>query len=266
MDLRLDADPERLYARLYDGRGVGWAGELDLYRRLALAEGCVGPDGRPVLEIACGTGRVALDLAARGSRVTGLDLSADMIDAARSKTVGDGPRWCVADMRDFELEERFGLALIPGHSFQFMLTADDQVAALRRTRDHLLPGGLLCVHLDHPEIDWLGALPAAPGEPKRGKPLVDPASGQTYRLAYSWTYERATQTATAHLAWERLGSTGDALDRIEMPPMPLHVVGRVEMEHALRRAGFEVEALYGDFDGGAFLDSSSEMIWLARRV
>jgi SAM-dependent methyltransferase len=261
----LDPDPERLYARLYDARGIGWAGELDLYRRLAVAEGCVGPEGRGVLEVACGTGRVALELAADGSRVTGIDLSADMLDIARSKTVGDDPRWSVADMRDFELGERFGLALIPGHSFQFMLTADEQVAALRRIHDHLLPGGLLCVHIDHPGIDWLGSLPAVPGEPEVGRPVVDPATGQRYRLAYMWTYERATQTATAHLRWERLGPTGDVLGRLEMRPMPLHVVGRVEMEHALRRAGFEVEVLLGDFDGGAFGDSSPEMIWLARR-
>jgi SAM-dependent methyltransferase len=257
--------PEQWYARLYDARGIGWVGELELYRRLASAEGCVGPDGRGVLEVACGTGRVALDLAARGSRVSGVDLSADMIEIARAKSHGDNPTWCVGDMRSFDVGERFGLVLIPGHSFQFMLSADDQVATLRRIHDHCLPDGLLCVHIDHPEIDWLGSLPTVPGEQERDQPIIDPVSGERYRLARSWTYERATQTATAYLTWEQLEPGDDVIARIQMPPMPQHVVGRTEMEHALRRSGFTIEALYGDFNHGPFVGSSSEMIWLGRR-
>ena len=258
------AEPERLYARLYDARRIGWTGELELYRRLAAAEAGAGAGGAGVLEVACGTGRVALDLATHGSRVTGFDVSPDMIEIAREKTTGQNPRWLVADMRSFALAERFGLALVPGHAFQFMLTADDQAAALRGIREHLAPLGLLVVHLDHPKIDWLGSLPATGGEPELGRAIVDPATGERYRLSCAWTYERATQTATAHLAWESFGPADEVLGRVEMAPMPLHVVGRVEMEHALRGAGFTIEALHGDFTGGPFVDASSEMVWLAR--
>lgn len=258
-------DPESLYARLYDARGIGWPGELAFYRQLADAEGCAGPGGRGVLEVACGTGRVAVELAAHGCQVTGLDHSPSMLDVARAKTAGSNPRWLLRDMRSFALAERFGLVLVPGHAFQSMLTADDQVATLRRIHDCLFPGGLACVHIDHPGIDWLSSLPVDGGEPELGPPIVEPGSGQPYRLACAWTYARATQTATAHIAWERLGPGGDVLDRAEAAPLPMHVVGRVEMEHALQRAGFTVEALYGDFSRGSFVDASSEMVWLARR-
>lgn len=260
-----DREPERLYARLYDARGIGWPGELEFYRGLAAAEGCVGFGGASVLEVACGTGRVSLDLAAHGSDVTGLDRSSDMLDAARAKTDGENPGWSIGDMRTFELKTRFGLVLVPGHSFQFMLTADDQVAALRRIHEHLRPGGLLCVHIDHPEAGWLGSLPAVAGEKEPGPPIVETASGRSYRLACAWTYEPATQTAVAHQAWERLGPGDAVIDRVEMPSMRLHVVGRVEMEHALVCAGFRVEALYGDFARGPFAHASTEMTWLARR-
>ena len=51
-----------------------------------------------------------------------------------------------------------------------------------------------------------------------------------------------------------------------LPPQPLHVVGRTEMEHALARTGFAVERLLGDFHGAPFSDESAEMIWVARRT
>ncbi|MCI0850261.1 MAG: class I SAM-dependent methyltransferase, partial [Chloroflexi bacterium] len=46
----------------------------------------------------------------------------------------------------------------------------------------------------------------------------------------------------------------------------LRYIFRYEMEHLLARAGFEIEALYGDFFGGDFQDSSPEMVWIARRA
>jgi SAM-dependent methyltransferase len=265
MDATDDAAGEDWYARLYDARGIGWPGELERYRQLAAGEGCVGPDGRGVLEIACGTGRVALDLAAHGCRVTGLDRSPAMIEAARAKTTGDNPAWHVADMRTFRLAGWFGLALIPGHSFQLLLTADDQVAALERIRDHLVPGGLLAVHLDQPDPGWLRSLPRVPGEPGRGRLLLDPASGRRFRLACSWARGPAARAATAFRALEELEPAGDVVGRWELEPMVLRVVSRAEMERALQRAGFAIEAVNGDFAGGPCLASSPDMLWLARR-
>jgi ubiquinone/menaquinone biosynthesis C-methylase UbiE len=253
--------PEALDAELYAARGIGWDGELDFYR------GLVSQHARgAVLEIACGTGRVTRALVGLGADVVGLDRSPWMLAVARARDGDGGPRWVEADMRSFRLDERFGLVLIPAHSFQNLLTPDDQAATLASIHRHLLPDGLVVVHLDHPGIDWLAGLPGSGGTVSQGRTVRHPATGQPWRLAYAWTYERATQTATVRMTWERLGPSGEPVERSTLPPQPLHVVGRTEMEHALARTGFAVERLLGDFHGAPFGDESAEMIWVARRT
>ena len=85
------------------------------------------------------------------------------------------------------------------------------------------------------------------------------------RTLQAWWYEPATQTAVSHKVWEELGPGGQVVDRVDRGAIRLHVVYPFEMEHLLARAGLAVTALYGDFSGQAFRDSSSETIWVARR-
>jgi SAM-dependent methyltransferase len=255
---------EDLYVQLYDERGIGWPGELDFYREYAAA---ATQRGQPVLEAACGTGRISIPLAREGAQVTGFDLSERMIARAREKIAGlRNPRFEVADMRGFELGGPYGLAIIPGHSFMLLLTSGDQVACLSCIARHLTPDGTLIVHLDHPEIDWLGNLPAQNGVYEADPPIPHPQTGRPIRESLAWTYERATHIATAYIVYEELGPDGSVTGRWERSPIPNHVVFRYEMEHALARAGLRVEALYGSFERQEFRGDSSQMVWVARRA
>jgi ubiquinone/menaquinone biosynthesis C-methylase UbiE len=251
------------YAQTYDTAVPDWPGEIDFYRELAIE---AFAKGQAVLEVACGTGRVAIRLAQEGGEVVGLDLSPAMLDVARAKSASLGNiRWVQGDMRSFDLGETFGLAIIPGHSFQNLLTADDQFACLESIRRHLVPGGLLVVHLDQPEVDWLGDLTRDLGGVfETTEPFVHPQTGRQIRTLHAWSYEPATQTAISHKVWETLGEDGQVVDRLDRGPIRLHVVFRFEMEHLLARAGFAVEAVYGDFYRQDLRDDSSEMVWLAR--
>ncbi|MGD8791660.1 MAG: hypothetical protein PVF47_03840, partial [Anaerolineae bacterium] len=131
---------------------------------------------------------------------------------------------------------------------------------------HLVPGGLLVVHLDQPEIDWLGALTGDQGGVfETTEPFVHPQTGHSVRTLQAWWYEPTTQTAISHKVWEILGPEGQVVERLDRGPIRLHVVFRFEMEHLLARAGFRLEAVYGDFWRGALRDESSEMIWVARK-
>lgn len=250
-------------ADLYDAALDDWPGELDFYQ--ALAAEATGR-GQLILEVGCGTGRVAIRLAQAGNRVVGLDLSVPMLTVARRKSKPSlTVHWWEGDMRSFELSERFGLAIIPGHSFQHMLTAHDQIACLRCIRRHLLPGGKLVVHLDHQDIDWLGDLSRGQGtgfEP--AGEFVDPQTGHRIRQHHAWGYARATQRAVVTTRWEELDASGDRVDEWEIGPLQLHCVFPTEMEHALARAGYTVEAVYGDFARGPLDETSSEMIWVAQ--
>src|SRR5437868_7193843 len=81
--------------------------------------------GGPVLEIACGTGRVSIPIARLGLAVTGLDIVPGMVDLARSKSASLLARWVEADARTFDLGEQFRLIFMTGNAFQAFLTRAD---------------------------------------------------------------------------------------------------------------------------------------------
>lgn len=253
--------PEQLAAELYDITVPDWEGEIDFYREPALQ---THKRGQAVLEVGCGTGRLTIQLAQEGIKVVGTDLSGEMLKIARSKNAEI--HWIQGDMRTFHLAATFGLIIIPGHSFQFMLTPEDQVRALETFKQHLTHDGLLVIHLDHQSVDWLGYLLGdSSGKFEQSKDIQHPRTGRAIRRFHAWTYEPSTQTATVVSKWEEIDETGSVLQTWVRDPMQLHCVFRFEMEHLFARTGFEVLALYGDFFKNELTDKSSEMIWVARK-
>lgn len=252
------------YAITYDTVVTDWPGEIDFYREFATE---AKAKGQAVLEIACGTGRVAVRLAQEGIELVGLDLSPAMLSVAREKSIGmSNLRWVQGDMRSFKLGEMFGLVIIPGHSFQNILTAEDQVATLTSISRHLIPGGILIVHLDHLSVSWLGELVAHRGGVfETAGSFTHPETGQQIRTFQVWSYEPATQTAVSQKVWEAISATGEVTDRWESGPLRFHCVFRFEMQHLLERTGFVIESLYGDFFRHELQHDSSEMVWVAKR-
>jgi SAM-dependent methyltransferase len=180
--------PEQLAAELYDLSVPDWPGELDFYRRLARQAG-------PVLEVACGTGRVTIPLFDEGIEITGSDLDSPSLEVARRKRPG---LHCVeADMRMLDIKQIFALIIIPGHSFQAMLTPQDQLAALTAFRRHLLPGGTLVIHLDHQDVRWLAEVSGPRAGVFEARKMIDISrTGERIRPAHAWTFDPVTQTAT----------------------------------------------------------------------
>lgn len=252
------------YAETYDTVVSDWPGELDFYRRLADE---AHSKGQATLEVACGTGRVAIRLAQAGIEVVGLDRSPAMLAVAREKSAGmSDVRWVQGDMQSFDLGQTFGLVIIPGHSFQNILTAADQVRTLECIRRHLMPGGTLVVHLDHLSVSWLGELTRDQGGVfQSAKTFTHPRTGQRIRTAQAWSYEPASQTAISQTIWEAIGENDEVVDRWESGPLRFHCVFRFEMHHLLECAGYVIESVFGDFYGSELQDDSSEMVWVAER-
>jgi len=144
-----------------------------------------------------------------------------------------------------------------------MLTPHDQLAALACAKKHLNVGGRLVIHLDHQEVKWLGEIH---GEPERAKDVTHPQTGHTIQTWRAWSYNRATQTASAVTRRKELDMRGPVLGEWETGPLQMHCTFRFEMEHLLARAGFEIEALYGDFLRDKLREDSSEMIWVTRKI
>lgn len=253
------------YAQTYDTFVSDWPGEIDFYQALS-SEALT--KGEKVLELACGTGRIAIRIAKHGVEVVGLDLSSAMLDIAREKSAGmSNISWVQQDMTSFKLGETFGLIIIPGHSFQNILTAADQIACLKSIERHLDPHGSLVVHLDHQDISWLGDLVNNKGGIfETAEQFNHPKTGRQVRTSRAWSYEPSTQTAIAQTVWEEMTTDGEVAERWETGPIRFHCFFRFEMEHLLATTGFEVEAVYGDFSQGALLDESEEMIWIAKKT
>ena len=90
-----------LMARIYHARGIAWPGEFDFY--LDLAAQAIA-QSQPVLEVACGTGRIATRLASAGANMTGFDISPAMLEVARFSSAGiPNLQFIEADMRSFNL-------------------------------------------------------------------------------------------------------------------------------------------------------------------
>src|SRR5690348_3432026 len=106
----------------------------------------------PLLDLACGTGRMALRMAELGYQVTGVDITPEMIDWARQKGTKQGVSidWVVADARTFQLQKQFPFIYMLENVFQFFLTRADQEAMLARVREHLLPEGCFLFETRNP--------------------------------------------------------------------------------------------------------------------
>ena len=252
-------------ASRYDAAVPVEADEIDFYLKLARD---AQADGHPTLEVACGTGRVAVPLARHGIHLVGLDLSPAMLAVASERSVGvDTVRWVEGDMRSFDLGESFGLVTIPAGSFHLLLTTDDQLSCLRCIWRHLVPGGRLALELDNPDVvamgDWLSS--------KRGvlqrRPERDYRHPENGRVIRSWVtrdFRPSVQEEVSTGVREEVDDDGEVVSRA-YSTMRMRYVFRYEMEHLFARSGFEVEALYGSYSLAGFDDSSSEMVWVARR-
>jgi SAM-dependent methyltransferase len=238
---------DSLFVRAYDAFYVGGApvpGDVAFYGRLA------HETGGPVLELACGTGRIALALAEKGFDVTGVDVSDGMLTVARRKAAGrpacvrDRLALINQDMSELDLGRRFSFVFVPARSFQHLLTIDLQRKSLQAIHRHLEPTGRLALHLFDPRLDMLS-------EPKTAVTAlsgIHPESrhryvGEVLRTRFDhfnqvrhdlWRYTEGAKCSTKTRArWRCAGPY------------------RWELHHLLSLCGLAVEAEYSDFAGSA---------------
>jgi SAM-dependent methyltransferase len=119
----------------------GYAEDMPLWRALA------DEQGDPVLDIGAGTGRIALDLARLGHRVTALDRDAALLNELSARADGLEVETVVADAREFELGRQFPLCVVPMQTIQLLGGERGRHDFLRCVRPHLSRGGVLAVAL-----------------------------------------------------------------------------------------------------------------------
>src|SRR5213592_4322659 len=115
--------------------------------------------GGPILELGCGTGRIAVPIAQESHHVVGLDRSQAMLERAerRARRANVEVRWVEGDMRAFSFDESFALIFIAANTF-LMLKPDDRWTCLARVREHLAPRGRFAIDVFQPDPNLIAGM------------------------------------------------------------------------------------------------------------
>ncbi len=228
-----------------------------------------------VLELAAGSGRVTVPLAAISADVgydlVGLELAAPMLEEAERKK-GELPepqRQRLAlvrgDLRDWAADEPFDLILTPCSSLTHLLTLDDQIAAWRRAHDNLTAGGRFVVDLVMPNLpayaDSMQTPPRTPVEVDIDS--CDPDTGERLLRYKTTRYIPHEQRAEIRFLYDKLAKNV-VVDRY-VSDFASHVYYPREVELLFRLTGFEVESRYGDYRMQPLRSTSRAMIFTAGR-
>ena len=231
-------------AESYDTPGTGmFAPEVlgpTVDRLVALA------DGGAALELAIGTGRVAVPLAGRGVAVTGIELSQPMVDVLRTKVDEATIPVVMGDMATVRAPGRFSLVYLVFNTISNLLTQGEQVECFRNAARHLAPGGRFVIEL------WVPQLRVLP--PGVGATVWHDEPGY---LGID-TYDVLEQRVVSHHV--RFGEGSDA----QLFRSPHRYVWPAELDLMGRLAGFELESRHADWSGAAFTAESTSHVSVYR--
>jgi SAM-dependent methyltransferase len=250
-------------ARLYDVDLVEDPGDLDLYVALAARA------GGPVLELAAGTGRLAVPLAEAGHEVTAVDIDPAMLarltrraeaagEAARRRlTVVDG------DLLEIRLDgaRPFSLAFIALNSLFLLASRDAQRQAFRTMAAHLALGGFAVADVWLPDADDLARFD--------GRMILeyvrdDPETGRRVTKVAAAQHDASTGIVNLTTIYEE-GRQGESSARWVRQDV-LRLASSGELRDFATDAGLEVETIAGDYDLGPLGSGGDRAIIIARRT
>ena len=225
-------------AGIYDPWSRSVTEDIDFYVEEALAS------GGPVVELAVGTGRIAVPIAVAGVRVIGIDASQGMLDVARDyareRGVEDNLDLRLGDLRGPPVDERVPLVIAPFRSLLHMTTDVDRLQALGAARDLLEEGGRFVFDVFAPGAEDIEATHGRWLEREPG--IFERADWDEGERTLTLSVRGGDAFGTMSLAW--------------LSPPEWHAL--------LERAGFSVLATYGWFDRRPYA-GGEDTVWLAQR-
>ena len=240
--------------RRYDALAGQHCGSRDAAYWQAQAAQC----GGPVLELACGSGRLTLPIAEQGTEIAGLDASEPMLTLAREKAAHANLQvdWHLGDMAHFDLEQRFSLIFVPNNSIAHLLTWQDFERCLACVRQHLAEDGRFMLDYFNPSLTLLSRdptqrYPAGSFEGPNGTGLIN--------IFEQVGYDAATQINHIRWFWH-LEATGEE----NMSDFSMRVYFPQELDALLAVNGFVIEEKYGDYDFTPFTPASRHQLVVAK--
>jgi SAM-dependent methyltransferase len=206
------------------------------------------PAGCRVLDVCCGPGRHALELARRGFRVTGVDRSLSYLDQARGAAAAEGldVEWVAADAREFRRAGAFDLALSLFTSFGYFADPEEDRRMMAHVRASLAPGGALVVDLLGKEVI------ARQFRPRDWYPLADGSLAlEDRRVTQGWGWlENTWRIVRDGVVHEhRFGN---------------RLYSGVELATLLRDVGFAAVELFGGLAGAPYDHEAERLVAVAR--
>src|SRR5258706_7499137 len=133
MDNSETGDPLYYNGRHYDAQHKNFAVDIPFYLEQAVNY------GDPILELACGTGRVTIPIAKSGFDITGIDISSGMLNSAAVDAAEAGAKvnFIKGDIRSFELEKKFALIIFPYNAIAHLLDLKSVIACFLHVKKHL---------------------------------------------------------------------------------------------------------------------------------
>lgn len=240
-----------LLVEVYDAE-CPWSRDDDFF--MAVIAEAAAP-GRRVLDLGCGTGRLALGLAAAGYAVTGVDPAGPSLTAARRKPGAERVTW-IEGTSSVLPPAAFDAAVMTSHVAQFFVADDEWQDVLTDLHRALVPGGVLTFDSRDPDarawerwnpVDW-----------RRGVTL---ASGETVDI---WTEVTNVDEATCTVSFTHhygFARSGDEL----VSTATLRFRSEQDIRRALSDTGFHVEHVFGGWDRQPVGHADGELLVVARR-
>lgn len=224
-------------SEIYDlDKPPGTLGDTAFYlERLAGVQG-------EILEPACGSGRAMLPMLQAGHRVTGFDLSEEMLAQCRLRcsALGYAPDLSRQSYESFAFTRRFAAIVLPVGSFTLIADEDAAISVLKRFHVHLEPGGLLLI-----DIPLLGSLARDKDDRRQWlSPSGDLLTLEGVRRRTDWFHQVADYT----IRYERWRN--HTLVETQLEPMLQRFWGQLEFRLALEASGFQVRAISPDYRRG----------------
>jgi SAM-dependent methyltransferase len=231
-------------AATYDTPGVDmFAPELLEQTVCRLAE--LAGVGR-ALELAIGTGRVAIPLSERGVFVTGIELSRPMVDQLRTKADEQAIPVLIGDMATMRAEGDFSLVYLVFNTISNLLTQAEQVACFRNAARHLTPGGCFVIELWVPELRTL-----PPGQ------QATVFHSEPGYLGLD-TYDVVNQHIVSH------HFRFDDSKQARLTRSPHRYIWPSELDLMAQLAGFDLESRAADWTGAEFTADSRSHVSIYR--
>ncbi|MFX0040569.1 MAG: class I SAM-dependent DNA methyltransferase [Promethearchaeota archaeon] len=212
--------------------------------------------GEPVLELACGTGRITIPIAQKTISITGLDLLNTMLKEARRKTkeTGVSIEWIEGDMTDFNLNKKFNLILITGCAFNSLLDLESVEKCLSCVKKHLASNAGFVFDAFNPNLN---ILVRHPSQTYPNAKYQDPNGRGLVIVTESTKYDKATQITNTTLSYSIAGKTISN-------ELKLRIFFPKELDSIIKYNGFKIYAKYGDFNQNHFSSDSKRQIFECR--